>query len=548
MAVAHQWINTISTSGVPSSTQPAFTDISGNAALGQLPSIGSNGIISNITGGSATPLANSLTSIIDSSVDNTQGDILYRSGTVWTALNPGTSGQVLTTAGTSANPSWTTVTGTGTVTSVATNNGITGGTITTTGTIGLATIATGNVLANTSGGSAVPTANTPTKVLDVIGATEGDILYRGASVWTVLAPGTNGQFLQTTGAASTPQWATAANVSGSPTSGQIAQWTNATTVDGVASSSFASGGFLNKFRNGTMDVWQFGTSSLATASSLAKPCVATADGWCVVQTGAQFTCSQTGGAAGTRWALACNGGTSNTDTSFTQRIESNIANSLASNVVTVQFQYQQTSGSTITPKISTCYASATDNFTTCTSDISATSLTACTTATFCTEAYTFTASANAVNGYAVTLDCNTALTAPESCQITAADIRVTPGITTGVNTAPPPAELRPISVELLLNRRYYFQTTGVANSQPTFYGFGTSGTTIGGAYPFSTPMRTTPSTTVTGSFSVTNCGTPTISGEDASSYLAVCVGNSVTAAATSFQPGGSAIAKFSAEL
>lgn len=208
VAVAHQWINTISTSGVPSSTQPAFTDISGQTTLAQLPSIGSNSILSNITGGTTTPLANSLTAIIDSAIDNTQGDILYRSGTVWTALNPGTSGQVLTTAGASANPSWTTVTGTGTVTSVATNNGLTGGTITTTGTIGLATIATGNVLANTSGGSAVPTANTPTKVLDVIGATEGDILYRGASVWTALAPGTNGQFLQTTGAGSTPQWAT----------------------------------------------------------------------------------------------------------------------------------------------------------------------------------------------------------------------------------------------------------------------------------------------------------------------------------------------------
>ena len=34
-SVAHQWINSISTSGVPSSTQPAFTDISGTAAVAQ---------------------------------------------------------------------------------------------------------------------------------------------------------------------------------------------------------------------------------------------------------------------------------------------------------------------------------------------------------------------------------------------------------------------------------------------------------------------------------------------------------------------------------
>lgn len=36
-AVASKWINTISTSGVPSATQPAFSDISGSVAASQLP-------------------------------------------------------------------------------------------------------------------------------------------------------------------------------------------------------------------------------------------------------------------------------------------------------------------------------------------------------------------------------------------------------------------------------------------------------------------------------------------------------------------------------
>lgn len=35
VAVSHQWINTISTSGVPSSSQPAFSDISGNITAAQ---------------------------------------------------------------------------------------------------------------------------------------------------------------------------------------------------------------------------------------------------------------------------------------------------------------------------------------------------------------------------------------------------------------------------------------------------------------------------------------------------------------------------------
>ncbi len=46
----------------------------------------------------------------------------------------------------------------GTVTSIATNNGLTGGTITTTGTIGLAAIAANSVLGNSTGSSGVPSA------------------------------------------------------------------------------------------------------------------------------------------------------------------------------------------------------------------------------------------------------------------------------------------------------------------------------------------------------------------------------------------------------
>lgn len=144
-------------------------------------------------------------------IANTQGDVLYRNASGWTVLAPGTNGQVLSTGGAAANPSWTTVTGVGTVTSVATNNGLTGGTITASGTIGLATITAGSVLANITGGSAIPIANTPSSILDLLGSTQGNILYRGASAWQVLAPGTNGQVL--TQGASTPAWGSAGTVS-----------------------------------------------------------------------------------------------------------------------------------------------------------------------------------------------------------------------------------------------------------------------------------------------------------------------------------------------
>lgn len=207
VAVANQWINTISTSGVPSSTQPNFTNIAGNAALAQLPSISNNSILGNNSGGSAVPSALTASNVLDM-INNVQGDVLYRAagGAGWVVLAPGTSGQVLTTGGAAANPAWATVTGTGTVTNVATGTGLTGGAITTTGTISFAPITSLDVLANITGGSAVPIPNTMTAILDAaLGSTQGNILYRGASVWQVLAPGTNGQVL--TQGASTPSWA-----------------------------------------------------------------------------------------------------------------------------------------------------------------------------------------------------------------------------------------------------------------------------------------------------------------------------------------------------
>jgi hypothetical protein len=97
--------------------------------------------------------------------------------------------------------------GSGTVTSIATTGGITGGTITTTGTLSLAAIATNRLLANPTGGTATPVPTTVTALFDsVFGATQGDILYRNGTNWTTLAPSTLGYVLQTGGAGGNPSW------------------------------------------------------------------------------------------------------------------------------------------------------------------------------------------------------------------------------------------------------------------------------------------------------------------------------------------------------
>jgi hypothetical protein len=54
-AVGSKWINTISTSGVPTATQPAFTDISGSVAASQMPAL--TGDVTTIAGTVATTIA-----------------------------------------------------------------------------------------------------------------------------------------------------------------------------------------------------------------------------------------------------------------------------------------------------------------------------------------------------------------------------------------------------------------------------------------------------------------------------------------------------------
>jgi len=174
------------------------------------PSITNNYVYANISGSSAQPYGVSVSALLDSAIGNTEGDVLYRSGSAWSALAPGTSGQVLTTFGAGSNPAWSSVVGSGTVTSVATANGITGGPITGSGTVGLATVANNALLANTSGITAAPSATTMSAYLDsVFGSSQGEIIYRAGSTWVALAPGTAGQVLQTGGAAANPQWAAA---------------------------------------------------------------------------------------------------------------------------------------------------------------------------------------------------------------------------------------------------------------------------------------------------------------------------------------------------
>jgi len=107
------------------STSLSFTIFSGsgsfNAGTGliktgstfSLANANSLTVKANITGGSAAPIDVTGSALLDSLFSSTQGSILYRGSSNWSALGVGSNGQYLQTQGASADPQWATVIGSG---------------------------------------------------------------------------------------------------------------------------------------------------------------------------------------------------------------------------------------------------------------------------------------------------------------------------------------------------------------------------------------------------------------------------------------------------
>jgi len=227
-----------------------------------------------------------------------------------------------------------------------------------------------------------------------------------------------------------------------------------TTAGGwpAAKLSEIGGGFLNKFRNGTMDVWQRGTSGLTATTSGAY----TADGWIVLPTGASVSAAQAGGRLTTKNSLQVTGASSVSDVQIKQRIESLIAAAFCSQIVTVQAQVFNNTGGAITPTLTVNRPSAQDNFASVTADVNAASLQSCANGAWTLVGYTFSANAASYNGIELVFDFgNNFGSSSKSVQITECDIRVTNGVPIGLNPSPPTPELRPVMAELPFCERYF---------------------------------------------------------------------------------------------
>lgn len=223
------------------------------------------------------------------------------------------------------------------------------------------------------------------------------------------------------------------------------------TTSGTTVTIGDPGEFVSKFRNGTMDVWQRGTSGSVTTSG-----GYTADGWIVTPTGAGVSWAQASGRLVTKNSLQVTGATSVSDVQIAQRIESLIAAAFCSQTVTVQAQVYNGTGGAITPALTVKHPSTQDGWTgTINTDVGAVSLQSCPASAWTLVSYTFAANTNSYNGLQITFDFGNNLGAnTKTVQLAECDIRVTPGAAAGLNSNPPPPELRPIAIELPFCQRY----------------------------------------------------------------------------------------------
>ena len=141
---------------------------------------------SNITSGNlaAARYSTTLSAALDSSAGATQGSILYRNATGWTQLGPGTSGQVLQTQGAGANPAWVASSGSGTVTSIATGTGLTGGPITSSGTISIANTGVSAATYGTSASVPVIAVNAQGQITSATNTTINAVTLTTGSITT----------------------------------------------------------------------------------------------------------------------------------------------------------------------------------------------------------------------------------------------------------------------------------------------------------------------------------------------------------------------------
>jgi hypothetical protein len=314
------------------------------------------------------------------------------------------------------------------------------------------------------------------------------------------------------------------------------QYVDAAVATGVNAGAY--GGFVNKLRNATFDVWQRGAS--VAIASIAY----TADGWQVNPQAVAMTVSRSANnrpGALALYGLTMQGAAGLSGLVLRQPIESVVAVALGSANATFQAWIFNQTGAAFTPTLVIYHATAQDNFATVATDIGPVSLQPCPDGAYTRVSYTFSVpAASAANGLLVYLNFGAAANAAgKNITISEADLRLTPGVAVGLNASPPPPEMRPIATELLHCQRYY-QNGGTRN---IWSGNITTGVVYYKDVRLSIPMRAAP--TLTFSDATNNgfpAGIPAAQPNDSFGFIVTKTAN-VTTSGGLFQFGWTASAE-----
>lgn len=126
---------------------------------------------------------------------------------------------------------------------------------------------TAGIVNNNSAG--VLSTSTLSSLLDSnYGTAQGSVLYRGASGWSELIPGTSGFFLETQGASANPTWAAASGGSGCTTGGSAGNMLTASGSGGcvTVTPSTLVNGALSLGSSGTLGSVQMGNTTSGTVT------------------------------------------------------------------------------------------------------------------------------------------------------------------------------------------------------------------------------------------------------------------------------------------
>ena len=265
-------------------------------------------------------------------------------------------------------------------------------------------------------------------------------------------------------------------------------------------------GFVNRFRNGLFDIWQRPVPINVAAGAT----VYTADGWLVnsATPGGTVSVSKAlgrGGATGgqTNNSLQITGGNSVGQVWFGQYLESSLAAVLANQTCTFQCFIYNNTGSTFTPQLGLYYFGTEDVSSSAVSIIT-TALQPCPNGLWTLCSLTFAGSPMFGNGGQIIVNIPTGClnSNAKTIQVSECDVRVTNGVTIGLNNAPPPIEYRPPSIEWEICQRYYWKSI-----QPiiAYGGSISNGVTVYETVLFPQVMRAVPTLTFT---DINNTGFP----------------------------------------